>query len=68
MIYSGGWDFDAYPVGVHLCGPENVSTRTQWRGGHWPVETYRQSFATVARVVLADTPGGREELRELVDR
>jgi hypothetical protein len=39
----------------------------EWRGGRWPLEINRRAFAASASFVLADAPGGREELRELVD-
>lgn len=39
----------------------------EWHGGQWPLEINRRAFAAFGPWVLADTPGGREELRELVD-
>jgi hypothetical protein len=46
---------------------ERVNTVMGWRGGHFPLEILRRVFTQVGPLVLADTPGGREELRELVD-
>lgn len=67
LLYDGQTEFAPYPVGVHTYGPEAVSMRMGWRGGQWPLEINRRAFAAVARYMLADTPGGREELCELVD-
>jgi class 3 adenylate cyclase len=56
-----------YPVGVHSYGPEAVSTRMEWPGGQFPLEIERKAFGALGAWILADTPGGREKLRELVD-
>jgi len=55
------------PLGVHRFGPEWLSCREQSRTGSVAVEAARQVFAQVGALVLADTPGGREELRTLID-
>jgi class 3 adenylate cyclase len=67
LMYGGRAGLAPYPVGAHIYGPEAVGMRMQWRGGQWPLEINRRSFAAFGPWVLADTPGGREELRELVD-
>jgi hypothetical protein len=67
LMYGGRAGLAPYPVGAHTYGPEAVSMRMQWHGGQWPLEINRRSFAACGQWVLADTPGGREELRELVD-
>ena len=66
-MYGGRSELAPYPLGMHSYGPERVSTGMEWRGGQFPLEIFRSAFAMFGGVVLADTPGGREELRELVD-
>ena len=38
-----------------------------WRGGHFPLDVLRQGMKRYGPWILASTPGGRSELRELVD-
>jgi class 3 adenylate cyclase len=65
-IYGGGGELAPYPVGVRAYGTEDVELRESWRGGHWPLAVIRATFRALGPFVLADTPGGREQLRELV--
>lgn len=67
LMYGGWAELAPYPVGAHLYGSEAVSTRMEWRGGQWPLNINRQTLKTFGGMALADTPGGRQELRELVD-
>jgi hypothetical protein len=55
------------PLGVHPFGPESVSAREQWRTGPTALDVTRQALAQLGPLVLADTPGGHEELRGFVD-
>ena len=57
----------ALPIGVHAFGPETLNAHEQARTGAIAVERARQYLSEVGPLVLADTPGGSEELRELVD-
>lgn len=66
-IYGGRLELAPYTVGAHLFGPEAVSEGMEWHAGLWPLEIFRSVFTTYAPWILADTPGGREELRALVD-
>lgn len=67
-ILYGGWTGLAdYPVGAFTYGPDAVSTRMAWPGGQFPLEIERRGFALFGPACMADLPGGREELRELVD-
>jgi class 3 adenylate cyclase len=53
------------PIGAHLLSAEGVQAELS---GSWPSpEVRRVWFLTAGRYVLASTPGGREELRRLVD-
>jgi class 3 adenylate cyclase len=67
LMFSGWRGLVPYPVGVHFFGPEAVDTRMGWEGGQFPLEINRKTLATFGGFALADTPGGRAELRELVD-
>lgn len=64
---GGGVALAPMPIGVHLFGPESVRIGLQWRMGANTVDRIRASLAGVGGLVLADTPGGRDELRALVD-
>ena len=56
------------PVGAHLLSTEGVQFVTAQIGGSWPSPEFRRAwFLSAGRYVLASTPGGREELRRLVD-
>ena len=58
----------AVPVGAHLLSAEGVHYVLAQLGGSWPSPAVRRAwFLTAGRYVLASTPGGREELRRLVD-
>jgi class 3 adenylate cyclase len=67
LTAGGGVGLAPVPLGVHLFGSESVGSGLQWRLGPNTVERIRPSFAGLGGLVLADTPGGRDELRELVD-
>ena len=66
-MYGGRSELAPYPLGVHSYGPERVNAGLEWRGGQFPLEIFRSAFAIWGGVILADTPGGREGLRQLVD-
>jgi class 3 adenylate cyclase len=66
-MYGGRSELAPYPLGMHSYGPERVSAGMEWRGGQFPMEIFRSQFAMWGGVILADTPGGREGLCELVD-
>ena len=65
---SSGGLLELAPVhlGVHYFGPEAVSTRLGWRSGPNTVELNRLILGYFGPWTLAETPGGREALRELV--
>ncbi len=66
-MYGGRVELSPYPVGVYLWGREYVSTAMEWRGGQFPLEIHRRGLAAYGPWMLADTPGGKEELRARVD-
>jgi len=55
-------------LGQHLFGPEQMRLSSQWRFGPNTAELQRHNFLDLGPWCLADTPGGRDELREIVDR
>src|SRR4029453_18449579 len=65
-ICGGLTDLAAVAPGEHYFGPEQVSIRLQWRSGPNTVDQVRELFGVLGGLILADTAGGREELRELV--
>lgn len=66
-VYGGRVAFARFPIGAYFCGPEYVSTALEWGGRQFPLEIQRQAFTMFGPWMLADAPGGPEELRELVD-
>ena len=56
------------PIGEHLFGPRVTEMST-----HWPIDatnpyrSWRMFFANVGGLLLADTDGGKAELRSVVD-
>jgi class 3 adenylate cyclase len=53
--------------GFVIGGPEYVSDARSWVSGNYDVEQIRANVAIVAPLMLADLPGGRDELRALLD-
>jgi class 3 adenylate cyclase len=60
-------DMVPVPLGAYLFGAEYVSAALGWSGGMWSLDALRGLFSALGPWALADAPGGREELRELVD-
>jgi class 3 adenylate cyclase len=62
---GGSWDV---PIGSHFYSAEATQFRGARFGGPFGVpERRRAAFLHAARYVLASTPGGREELRRVID-
>lgn len=66
-IYGGLTELAPVAIGKHYFGREANSTRLRWRSGPNTAELIRELFAVFGGLVLADTPGSRDELRGLVD-
>jgi class 3 adenylate cyclase len=66
-LYGGLVELAPFPLHVHAYGPERMRVAMDWRGGQFPLDVFRRAFALFGPWILADTPGGREELRALVD-
>ena len=56
-----------FAVGEHFFGPEAVRVALGWRMGLSTTELYREFFVGLGGFVLADTPGGRDALRHVID-
>ena len=56
-----------FEIGGFLFGPEWMRTSEGWRMGSNNIEANRLFFRGVGGLMLNDLPGGRDELRELVD-
>ena len=67
LMYGGLAELVSYPVGAFTFGPEATSARLGWQGGQFPLEIACRSLTTSGPWLLAEWPGGRQDLRELVD-
>ena len=67
LTFGAGVELAPWALGSHLFGPESIEMSRGWRFGSNTAEAMRVMFAVVGGWVLADTPGGRDELREIVD-
>jgi class 3 adenylate cyclase len=63
----GGGQLAEFAIGSHLFGPENTAVAQSWRYGANSPGLLRAEFALLGGYVLADTAGGRDELRRRVD-
>lgn len=74
--YGGLLELADVALGEHYFGPAAMAARLTWRTGLNTVDVVRDMFAQIGDLVLADTPGGHDELvarvhhqlRELVGR
>jgi len=62
-----GVELASVPLGAHYFGPEAVTARSSWRTGKVAIGWLRASLAGMGHWVLADAPGGLEELHKLID-
>lgn len=67
LSLGGLTELAPFAMGKHLFGPERFSVSKGWRFGPRGAGLSRDEFAAIGGCVLADTPGGRDELRRLVD-
>ncbi len=57
----------SFAIGTPILGPEWIRESKGWRMGSNSIDINRLLFRGVGGLMLTDTPGGRDELRELVD-
>lgn len=69
LRFAAGFMVERVPaqLGEYFFSPESITARTQWRTGPSALESARAYLSEFGAWVLADTPGGHEALRELVD-
>ena len=60
-------DYAPVALGHHLFSSDSMALRDEWRYGLTTVELWRKFFAQLGGMVLHDTAGGRDALREIVD-
>ena len=65
--FSAGVEMVPIVLGEHLFGSEMVSASSDWRAGPTLLESWGELLSAVGGFVLADTPGGKNELRAIVD-
>ena len=54
-------------LGMHMFGEECIATHELLPGGDGMVDIARERLASIGEWVLADTPGGHDALRSIVD-
>jgi class 3 adenylate cyclase len=67
LTFGAYEELASFAIGAHCFGPESMRASKRWRFGSNTTELQRVTFAGLGPFVLADTPGGRDALRELVD-
>jgi class 3 adenylate cyclase len=67
VTFGGQLEHAPVALGEHFFGAESVKTSLEYRAGPNQLGLFRDMFMQLGPWVLADTPGGREELRKLVD-
>jgi class 3 adenylate cyclase len=68
LIYGGRIELAPITLGAYMFGPERATEAMGWRGGQFPLEIMRQLLALYGPWLLADAPGGHDEVRALVDQ
>jgi len=67
FTFSGNEGLANFAIGEHFFGPEYARVTQEWRFGTTTTALFRDTFVGLGGYILADTPGGRDELREIVD-
>ena len=67
LSFAAGVERVPIVIGEHMFGPTVVALGADWRTGPTMARSWRDLFGNAGGMVLADTPGGRAELRSLVD-
>ncbi len=67
LTFGAGMELAPWAIGAHFFGPDAISVSRAWRFGSNTPELIRLILAAVGGWVLVDTPGGPDELREIVD-
>lgn len=67
LITGARVELAPYPLGAHFFGADRNDVAIGWRGGQFPLAILRGLLTAWGPLVLSDTPGGRDELRDVVD-
>ena len=67
LSFAAGVEMTPLVIGEHMFGSAMVETSADWRTGPTTQASWREILSKVGGLVLADTPGGRDELRSQVD-
>ncbi|HEX6228138.1 MAG TPA: adenylate/guanylate cyclase domain-containing protein [Solirubrobacterales bacterium] len=67
LTYGGLVGMVPVPLGAYIFGAEYVDAMLSWPGADWRIDAARELFTALGPWALADAPGGRDELREMVD-
>ena len=62
-----GLELVSVPLGEHVFGREALETRLGWGTGAMQLQAFRDMLSVLGPWVLADIPGGRAALAEMVD-
>jgi class 3 adenylate cyclase len=60
-------EYAPFELGAHMFSPAWLEASLGWRMGSNSVEMNRHFLRVVGGLMLADMPGGRDEMREIVD-
>jgi class 3 adenylate cyclase len=66
LTFGAGAELASWAIGAHVFGAEALKMGREWLFGMNTTEMSRAALVDLGGLVLADTPGGRDELRELV--
>ena len=67
LTYGGLAEMVPVPLGAYIFGPKFVDSMLSWPGADWKIDAARQLFTALGPWALGDAPGGRDELRQMID-
>ena len=69
LRFAQGFMVDSAPLtlGMHMFGEDCLATHERLAGGDKMIDVSRETLAAIGDWVLADTPGGHDALRSIVD-
>jgi class 3 adenylate cyclase len=67
LTFGAGLELAPFALGEHFFGPASMDMSRKWRFGTNNAELMGNMLVSLGGWVLADTPGGRDALREILD-
>src|SRR5829696_3221192 len=67
LTYGGLVEMVPVPLGAYIFGPEYIDAMLSWPGAGWGIDAARGLLTALGPWAIADAPGGRDEVREMVD-